>query len=336
MFVGDLSAGDHFFSFGHGPRSVVERGDYLFAGVEAILKSADFVVANLEGPVSDIGYDKKDPLSRAFRGSPDTVAQLVRAGINVVCVANNHSLQHGEECFADSVAMLDSAGIVVVGVGAELREVTLRSPTGLRLVLLGASEIPDGTGVDQSSYTRLDRAQFLARVRALADAGQMVLACLHWGAEGDLCAAESQVSYAHELVEAGARFVVGHHPHVLFQVERKSGAVIAYSLGNFVFDLPWDRHLATSGILDVEIGDDREVADLKMWPVVLNAHGCPSAGGPAWKIPDSGWRPYRTGSQLRHLTLHKLWYFVTRFCRGDVRLKGRFLIWKLRQRFPLS
>jgi len=41
---------------------------------------------------------------------------------------------------------------------------------------------------------------------------------------------------AHTAIDAGAALVIGSHPHVLQEIEPYHGGLIAYSLGNFVFD----------------------------------------------------------------------------------------------------
>jgi poly-gamma-glutamate synthesis protein (capsule biosynthesis protein) len=66
-----------------------------------------------------------------------------------------------------------------------------------------------------------------------------VVVSLHWGTEYEPQPREEDVELAHQLADAGALVVIGHHPHVLQPVElyrRADGrtALIAYSLGNFV------------------------------------------------------------------------------------------------------
>jgi poly-gamma-glutamate synthesis protein (capsule biosynthesis protein) len=63
-----------------------------------------------------------------------------------------------------------------------------------------------------------------------------VVVSVHWGTEFEAHPAPGQIEAAHLLVDAGADLVLGHHPHVLQDIERYHGGVIAYSLGNFVFD----------------------------------------------------------------------------------------------------
>ena len=48
--------------------------------------------------------------------------------------------------------------------------------------------------------------------------------------------------------------MLGHHPHVLQPVERVGTGLVAYSLGNFLFDQDWTAETRLGGILDVDIG----------------------------------------------------------------------------------
>ena len=59
---------------------------------------------------------------------------------------------------------------------------------------------------------------------------------LHWGKEGEFYPFSWQVQLARKLVDNGAAIIVGHHPHVIQGYEVYNGALIAYSLGNFISD----------------------------------------------------------------------------------------------------
>src|SRR4030095_16872989 len=59
---------------------------------------------------------------------------------------------------------------------------------------------------------------------------------LHVGLEGQPAILPLQTELAHAAVDGGAALVLGTHSHVLETVERYNGGLIAYSLGNFVFD----------------------------------------------------------------------------------------------------
>ena len=91
---------------------------------------------------------------------------------------------------------------------------------------------------------------------------------LHWGEEFLDYPSASQVVFAHKLVDAGASLILGHHPHVLQGIERYKGAVIAYSLGNFVFDM-WQSPTRVSMVLKVHCA--KSTIEFEAVPVYINS-----------------------------------------------------------------
>jgi poly-gamma-glutamate synthesis protein (capsule biosynthesis protein) len=64
----------------------------------------------------------------------------------------------------------------------------------------------------------------------------VIVVSLHWGEEYKRSPTSAQIQIAHQLIDAGADLILGHHPHVVQKIEEYKGGVIVYSLGNFVFD----------------------------------------------------------------------------------------------------
>jgi gamma-polyglutamate biosynthesis protein CapA len=73
-----------------------------------------------------------------------------------------------------------------------------------------------------------------ARERYRAD---YVFVSVHWGLEHEHYPSLFQQNFGRAAINAGATAVLGHHPHVLQSIERYKDGLIAYSLGNFVFDM---------------------------------------------------------------------------------------------------
>jgi poly-gamma-glutamate synthesis protein (capsule biosynthesis protein) len=73
-------------------------------------------------------------------------------------------------------------------------------------------------------------------VRKADVAADHVIISFHWGIEYQHQPSSAQRRLARASIDAGADVVLGHHPHVLQGVERYKNGLIAYSLGNFVFD----------------------------------------------------------------------------------------------------
>jgi hypothetical protein len=67
---------------------------------------------------------------------------------------------------------------------------------------------------------------------------------------------EAEVALAHEVIDAGAAMILGHHPHVARPIELRRDAIIAYSLGNFISDMVWYPPLRESVLLTIELGDE--------------------------------------------------------------------------------
>ncbi len=73
-------------------------------------------------------------------------------------------------------------------------------------------------------------------IAALADTSDLTVVQLHMGYQFATAPGEAVISAARAAIDAGADLVVCHHPHVLQGLEWYNGKLIAYSLGNFLFD----------------------------------------------------------------------------------------------------
>ena len=67
------------------------------------------------------------------------------------------------------------------------------------------------------------------------------IAYLHWGTEFIPYPSVEQKQFAHWLIDVGFDLIIGMHPHVLQGYEIYKGKYIFYSLGNFVFNMTWER-----------------------------------------------------------------------------------------------
>ena len=59
---------------------------------------------------------------------------------------------------------------------------------------------------------------------------------IHWGTEYGPVHTQTQRAYAELFAQLGAELVIGHHPHVVQDIERIDDTLVFYSLGNFIFD----------------------------------------------------------------------------------------------------
>ena len=118
---------------------------------------------------------------------------------------------------------------------------------GIKAVFLAYSDMADITWSNEfprrlrATETRpgvapLVSEEIIADIQTARQQGGLVFVSLHWGVEYQHQPQESQRQLAHQLIDAGADVIIGHHPHCIQGVEVYRGGLIAYSLGNFVFD----------------------------------------------------------------------------------------------------
>ncbi len=234
--AGDITPGEGV------SEAVVQRGDaYPWTSVARILRGADIATANLEGVISDRGAPVAGK-EYHFRGGPGLLRGAVRvAGIDVLTVANNHSLDFGREAFLDTLAAARRAGLRTVGGGATLdsaRRPAILTAGGLRIALLGYSDVrPLGfdAGPDWAGTARADAATIAADITAARRRADLVVVWFHWGIELEQEPNARQRELAESALAAGASVVLGAHPHVLQPVTRRGRQLVAWSLGNFIF-----------------------------------------------------------------------------------------------------
>jgi poly-gamma-glutamate capsule biosynthesis protein CapA/YwtB (metallophosphatase superfamily) len=243
MAVGDLmlgrSVGDHMQS--QGPASV-------FAGVASTLRQADLLAGNLECVISDQGTPQFK--SFTFQAPPAAIDALSSVGFDVVSLANNHSMDYGLDGLADMLARLREGGVNSVGAGADAEAAeapVILERNGVHVAFLSYVNVPveSRTAFDTHSWAAAVEkpgvawgepdtiARDVAAAKTLAD---VVVVLLHSGLESNVAVNSIQRTLAHAAVDAGAALVIGAHSHTLQPVERYKDGIIAYSLGNFVFD----------------------------------------------------------------------------------------------------
>ena len=81
-----------------------------------------------------------------------------------------------------------------------------------------------------------DQKRIANRIQKLRDQGcDVVIVSLHWGRETFMTPEPWQVTYAKQIISAGADMIWGHHPHVIQPIQMYQGKPILFSTGNFTF-----------------------------------------------------------------------------------------------------
>lgn len=201
------------------PRVVGEDYAYPMRNVVSFFASDDATFVNLEGALTETGNPADK--THTFRGPSAYSHILTDNSIEVVTLANNHSLDYGQTGYASTCAALEEAGIPYV----ERDSGTLITlDCGLKVGLYGMV------------YYHLDTEDMQTEIASLREQGaELVIVAPHWGVEGSYRPSQLQIDVGHAAIDAGADIVWGSHPHVLQPIEEYNGGIIYYSMGNFCF-----------------------------------------------------------------------------------------------------
>jgi poly-gamma-glutamate capsule biosynthesis protein CapA/YwtB (metallophosphatase superfamily) len=228
-------------------------------------------VINLEGPVAEGPSDRE-----RLRNSAGGLAWLARRGVAVAGVANNHALDLGLDGVAHTRAALGAVGIAAAG----------RNPgetTGARWVLVEqhgldiavvAYDLSLSTAHTDGDMDARHAAELRRAVEGAAAQAPVVVVTLHVkGVPSYLPTRELQQAVS-VAVDAGARIVAAHGTHALARVERRAGAVIAWGLGNLIFECECTSE--RDGLI-VRVRASRHALErVEVIPVDAGLHGAPA------------------------------------------------------------
>jgi len=269
--VGDIMLGDHPVCMGHGVRSSAEKFglNYIFQNIREQLSNCDLLFGNLESVLSDIGMVPGKLESMEIRGKREFASILSSIGFNVLSFANNHALQHGLAAFNDTVNALSKNRIECIGLNnGEESNVFNFDKGDVRLSIVGFSLRPEKFLKENQPYARGYESKICSQVSRLKASGRLVVVSLHWGEEYINYPSIEQIMIGRKIIDSGACLILGHHPHVLQGVELYKGALIVYSLGNFIFD-KWQKNPRETMLLSCRI-DKKGLQSHSILPIFIN------------------------------------------------------------------
>lgn len=223
--------------------------DYPFEKIKPTIGNTDFVCGNLEGPIVN---NPKDFSSKSieFAFVPETAKSLASAGFNLFSLANNHTLNMGSIGLKETRELLLESGIIAVG-----------DPLGC-----GDDFIHKNNDIIQVAFNKTfpincsdDEIAKTIKVIKSANPNNFLVVNIHWGEEYRPRNSISQKQTAHIIIDAGADLIIGHHPHVVQNIEIYNNKLIFYSLGNFIFDQYFSHETQQSLGVKLEMYSDKNI-----------------------------------------------------------------------------
>ena len=243
----------------------------VFKNIKDYTQNADITVGNLETTFAGA--------SRGYTGyptfnTPEVLGKNLKdIGFDVICTANNHSMDKGYSGIESTLDFLDEYGLDHMGTARSSEEqdtILVKDVNGIKIAFLAYTYGTNGITIPSGKeycVNLIDKNLIKEHIN-LAKEKEVDAICvsMHWGTEYRLTPTSSQEELADFLFKNGVNIILGSHPHVLEPIEKrtvtledgttKDGFVI-YSLGNFVSGQIYANTKSTV-ILDIQITKNSE------------------------------------------------------------------------------
>lgn len=165
---------------------------------------------------------------------------LLDTGFNLVSLANNHTLDRGEQAILNSTNYWKTKDAYVAGSyssEADRKHILIKEKNGIRYALLSYTcwtnglSIPGGKNYLLNIYDKEIVKRDIESIRNKVD---LLMVSMHFGDEYSFTPSREQKEITSYLAGLGVNIIIGHHPHVVQPIEFIDDTLVIYSLGNFL------------------------------------------------------------------------------------------------------
>lgn len=273
-FVGDVNLSEKL----EGYYNQFGLDGFLSKNLQNIFLSSDIFGINHEYVSSDAGDEHKVDYEIWYYKNP-TARQYIlnKMGVDVVTLANNHTMDYGPEGLVDTMNSLKERNIAYVGVGNNLNEAKsayIKEVNGKKIAVLATNRVVprvdwyayENKPGQMTSYESTDRFGMLKdeinRLKTVEKC-DVVVVMVHFGENKQPVVQEYQKNVARGYVDAGADIIVGCHTHTLQGAEIYNGKYIFYGVGNFLFE----NYLVDSVVVQAAL-DENNNLKVKLVPCI--------------------------------------------------------------------
>ena len=210
---------------------------YPFANTRSYFEDDYLTIANLECVLSDNYYDSIEQF--VFLAPSDYAGILSEGCVDFVTLANNHTMDFGQNAYNDTCLSLDKANIAYAG---ENETYIYQTGDGLKIGIyclynrLTGNMLNTMSADTQSQLAAESKQMIAAGLQKLRESGaEYTVACLHMGTEASYETSEIQLDVCRSTIDSGFDLVYCTHAHRLQPAEEYGGGMIFYGLGNWSF-----------------------------------------------------------------------------------------------------
>lgn len=245
VFVGDMM-------FDRSIRQIGNRKgyEYIFSEVSSYFQTADLVVGNLEGPITDFKsvslgtvYESSGSAHFTFTFDPQIAPTLKQSGFDLLNLGNNHILNFGQAGASQTKDYLEKSQIASFGYVNLTQQSTYQTQLASRKLVFA----------NWNQFSDQNLKSFLEQLKRLDKEADILIVYTHWSEEYQFNPTPGVRTQAHQMIDAGADVIIGTHPHIIGEVEEYRGKQIYYSLGNFVFDQYFSKETTEGLVVEMNI-----------------------------------------------------------------------------------
>ena len=200
-------------------------------------RAADLSIVNLENPLTRSTLNNTN-LQQKSIVNPSYVKALTSGGVDIVNLANDHTLGYEQKGLLETIETLKDAGIHSLGAGKtkkEARRPKIIEVKGQKIAYLNYYDTDIQPTAPSVNVNSRNKDRISSDIQNLREQVDWIIVNYHWGVELSEYPGDWQIDMARMTIDQGADLVVGHHPKVLQGAEIYQGRPIVYSLGNFIF-----------------------------------------------------------------------------------------------------
>jgi poly-gamma-glutamate synthesis protein (capsule biosynthesis protein) len=268
--LGDIFPGNLHYTVGDGVANKFPKRDYSewCRKISVFTKGADVTICNLEAPL--LNY-KDNPRNGMFMGELRFADFLNESNIKLVNIANNHIYEHGKYGFECTVNKLKGVGINYIG--DKDKNVFFYSKNKIRVGFAGFNNIHNQSGI--LPYSKINKNQMLKKIKLFEkEKCDYKIFSIHWGDEFIQRPSLEQIKLGKFLIDNGVDIIHGHHPHVVQSIQEYKKGLIFYSLGNFIFDMIWQKTIRQGITVNIKLRKDHKI-NYEIIPLFINDNYLP-------------------------------------------------------------
>ena len=235
-----------------------------------LLSQVDYRVFNLETPL----FNNSSPIKKmgpTLRADLESVKGLLAIKANLLTLANNHIMDHGERGLFSTLNVLKENHICSLGAAGNLPDARMPFEVQVKnknVAFYACAEHEFSiASANHPGANPFDVFESFDEVSALKKKNDYVVVLFHGGKEYYRYPSPLLQKICRKFIENGADLVVCQHTHCIGCEEKYLNGTIVYGQGNFIFDSLKTPETETS--LLIKLNDNFEIEY-----VPLEKYGC--------------------------------------------------------------